>query len=126
MKIKRRRNVRKLKRNNIHSQTKKQFALFKVGSAQDRILKSRADFILNQVEERIRLATTTEEIALAINFGKRNLTKKMIRTYVDDSLKRGSWNLYNETKEALSRMFGEDWVKRQLNITELVKKKKIN
>lgn len=124
MKIKRRRNVRKLKWNNIHPQTKKQFALFKVSSAQDRILKSRADFILNQVEERIRLATTVEEIGLAINFGKRNLTKKMMRAYADESLKRGGWDLYNDTKEALARMFGEDWVKRQLNITELVKKKK--
>lgn len=107
------------------NKTKKLIAQFNIETAQNFILNQRAKFILFQMEERIRLSETREEIDLAIRYGKRNLSKKILRTYADEKLRIGGWNLYNRTKEGLARIFGEDWVKKQLNIKELLKEKKI-
>lgn len=96
----------------------------RIADINDSILKARADYILNQVEERIRLAQSKEEINLAINYGKRNLTKKMLRAYVNEIQRRHGNDMYNSTKEKLARVFGEEWVKQQLDIKELLKTKK--
>lgn len=109
---------------NKRQQSKKLIRQYNIESAQNAILESRARFILWYMEERIRLAETQEEINLAINYAKRNLNKKILRTYVNEKLRVGGWNLYNGTKEALAKVFGEDWVKKQLNIKELTKVKK--
>lgn len=111
-KIKPRKSVRVKINAKQEAKQRKINAAAKLAQAKKGIAEARAEFILQQVLERLKLAKSAEESQLAINWGKRNITKAALDAYL--TIKNKDYQTYIIKKELVAKLFGEDWVIRKL------------